>query len=151
MPVFLNRCISCLRFFTDDSELCSQASRGAPVSIQNLVRQVTVHLAGEDGGGDGGEDGGRQDKCTKKKTITAIILFAILLCLVGILFFIVVNIPLHFSTSFIIVVIVSTTISCCCCCLLLLPGMCGAKHFPAGRGRVGPGGKSTGRGRVGHI
>ena len=26
----------------------SQVSRGAPVSVRNLVRQATIHLAGED-------------------------------------------------------------------------------------------------------
>ena len=33
---------------TQESELCSQVSRAAPVSVRNLVRQATVHLAGED-------------------------------------------------------------------------------------------------------
>ena len=70
----------------DDSELCSQANRGVPVSIQNLVRQVTVHLeCGGGGGGGGGSGGGdcRQEECSKKKTVavTAIVLILILLCI----------------------------------------------------------------------
>ena len=36
------------RWCFQESEICSQVSRGAPVSVRNLVRQATVHLAGED-------------------------------------------------------------------------------------------------------
>ena len=80
-----------------DSEICSQAGRGVPVSIRNLVRQVTVHLAGEDGreGGGGQEGGGREGareyETTYKRTtvITVIIVTTIIFfCLIILVTFI---------------------------------------------------------------
>ena len=76
-----------------DSEICSQAGRGVPVSIRNLVRQVTVHLAGEDGREGGGPEGGgregaREYETTYKRTtvitviIVTIIIFFCLIILV---------------------------------------------------------------------
>ena len=37
---------------SQDSEFCSQANLGVPISVRNLVRQVTVQLGGEDRGVD---------------------------------------------------------------------------------------------------
>ena len=79
-----------------DSEICSQAGRGVPVSIRNLVRQVTVHLAGEDGREGGGREGGGQEgareyETTYKRTtvITVIIVTTIILfCLIILVTFI---------------------------------------------------------------
>ena len=79
-----------------DSEICSQAGRGVPVSIRNLVRQVTVHLAGEDGregGGQecGGVEGAREYETTYKRTtvITVIIVTTIIFfCLIILVTFI---------------------------------------------------------------
>ena len=42
------RQVSLCRWCFRECEVCSQVSRGAPVSVRNLVRQATVHLAGED-------------------------------------------------------------------------------------------------------
>ena len=79
-----------------DSEICSQAGRGVPVSIRNLVRQVTVHLAGEDGREDGGPEGGgregaREYETTYKRTtaITVLIVtIVIFFCLIILITFI---------------------------------------------------------------
>ena len=78
-------------FLTHDSELSSQASRGDPVPIQNLVRQVTINLAGQDAGEDtgegGGEGGGEEGDCPppslKATAIIAIVLLLIMLCAIG--------------------------------------------------------------------
>ena len=71
-------------FFTHDSELSSQASRGDPVPIQNLVRQATINLAGQDAGEDAGEGGGEEGNCSppclKRTAIIAIVLLLIMLC-----------------------------------------------------------------------
>ena len=70
-------------FFTHDSELSSQASRGDPVPIQNLVRQATINLAGQDAGEGSGEDGGGQRglvECAKATAIIVIVFVVIILC-----------------------------------------------------------------------
>ena len=75
-----------------DSELCSQAGRGVPVSIHNLVRQATVHLAGEDGGEGVGREGAREYETTYKRTtvitvtiVTIFIFFCIIILITFIL------------------------------------------------------------------
>ena len=68
--------------------ISSQASRGDPVPIQNLVRQVTINLAGQDAGEGSGEDGGGQDggeqrglvECAKATAIIVIVFVVIILC-----------------------------------------------------------------------
>ena len=79
-----------------DSEICSQAGRGVPVSIRNLVRQVTVHLAGEDGREGGGQEGGglegarAQETTYKRTTVITVIIFTtiIFFCLIILVTFI---------------------------------------------------------------
>ena len=67
--------------------ISSQASRGDPVPIQNLVRQVTINLAGQDAGEDAGEGGGEEGDCPppslKATAIIAIVLLLIMLCAIG--------------------------------------------------------------------
>ena len=78
-------------FLTHDSDLCSQAGRGVPVSIRNLVRQATVHLAREDGGEDGGREEARAYEATYKRTtaITVLIVtIVIFFCLIILITFI---------------------------------------------------------------
>ena len=72
---------------THESELSSQICLGAPVPIQNLVRQATINLAGQDAGEDAGEGGVEEGDCPppslKATAIIAIVLLLIMLCAIG--------------------------------------------------------------------
>ena len=84
-----------------ENEPRSQASRGDPISIRNLVRQATVHLAGEDAGEEGG--GEDEDETPEKNHILIIILTTIILFCIVIL---VIYVFGHFSETFITVILI---------------------------------------------
>ena len=99
---------------SQDSEFCSQANLGVPISVRNLVRQVTVQLGGEDGGGDQTRV---QENNLKDKIIITVVVILLTFLLVILIYFVTDTLIFVTLTGFLVGV---SIVTCFCCCLLPL-------------------------------
>ena len=99
---------------SQDGELSSQANLGVPISVRNLVRQVTVQLGGEDGGGDQTRV---QENNLKDKIIITVVVILLTFLLVILIYFVTDTLIFVTLTGFLVGV---SIVTCFCCCLLPL-------------------------------
>ena len=99
---------------SQDGELSPQANLGVPISVRNLVRQVTVQLGGEDSGGD---EITLQENILKDKIIITVVVILLTSLLVILIYFVADTLIFVTLTGLLVGV---SIVTCFCCCLLPL-------------------------------